>query len=466
MAAAQQRPDEALGKRMAEEAWCFTKRICYIPLDTATLSACPMNTGFHIRSKRESKSRSCFLLSLLLCYRLTISAQSTFWLSTSGPFQGGVVNTLQAFDTTAYAGTDIGGVFARAESDTVWRQLNNGLYNVYIRSLAIDSNGVLYVGTQGGGVFRSSDGGQRWHPTSLTALWTIRTLVVHAPYILAGTSGGGVFKSTDAGTTWFASHAGLADPYVRSLAVSPNGTLIAGTAFAGIFRSTDSGSSWQSVGINTQYEFRAVASRHDGVFFAGGYGSGMFRSTDDGQTWIAINEGLTNRTIEWIAPNRSGNVYVATRGGGVFCSSNNGAQWHPTNDGLGDWDVRSLAVRSDDVLLAGTASAGVFMSRHATSVPDDRSTKHPSMFELAPCYPNPFSSVTTIRYTNRSIAPMSMTFRVFDTLGREVALLAQGEQAPGVHHLSFVPEHLAAGIYYGVLSSGNRSLVQRMMVIR
>ncbi|MER3523461.1 MAG: hypothetical protein C4326_05175 [Ignavibacteria bacterium] len=425
-----------------------------------------MHHGVHILLKMESRSRLFFLLNLLLGLRLTLSAQSTFWLSTSGPSHAGAVNALQAFNTTAFAGTDIGGVFARSDGDTAWRPLKNGLHNIYIRSLAIDSNGVLYAGTQGGGVFRSSDGGESWHTTALTTLWTIRTLVAHAGYILAGTSGGGVFKSTDAGATWFAAHAGLADPYVRSLAVSPKGTLIAGTAFAGMFRSTDSGSSWQSVGITTQYEVRALASRNDGVFFAGGYGSGMFRSSDDGQTWIAVNEGLTNGTIEWITSNRSGKVYVATRGGGVFSSSNNGAQWHSINNGLGEWDVRSLAVRSDDVLLAGTASAGVFMSSHPTSVVDDRSSTRPTTFELAPCFPNPFNAVTTIRYTIRSTAPMSMTFRVFDALGREVALLVRGEQAPGTYGISFVPQHLAGGIYYGVLSSGNRSIVQRMMVIR
>ncbi len=60
--------------------------------------------------------------------------------------------------------------------------------------------------------------------------------------LYAGTYGGGVFKSTDSGATWAAANTGLTNWVVQALAVDPTAaTLYAGTGGDGVFKSTDSG---------------------------------------------------------------------------------------------------------------------------------------------------------------------------------------------------------------------------------
>jgi hypothetical protein len=62
----------------------------------------------------------------------------------------------------------------------------------------------------------------------------------HSNILYAGTAGGGVFKSSDGGANWSWFNDGLANLDVRVLAVAPGSrhTLYAGTA-GGVFRIID-----------------------------------------------------------------------------------------------------------------------------------------------------------------------------------------------------------------------------------
>src|SRR6266849_2940626 len=119
-----------------------------------------------------------------------------------------------------------------------------------IQALAIDPQtpNTLYAGTQGGGVFKSTDGGVNWNSTNLTNV-IISALAIspQAPTILyAGTISSGARISADGGKTWTST--GLTVVGVVSLAIDPKAptTLYAGTQGGGVFKSTDGGASWSS----------------------------------------------------------------------------------------------------------------------------------------------------------------------------------------------------------------------------
>ena len=61
-------------------------------------------------------------------------------------------------------------------------------------------------------------------------------------YIFAGTEGAGVYRSSNNGSTWEPVCSGLKDNVVSALLVNGN-TIFAGTGFAAIFKSTDYGNS-------------------------------------------------------------------------------------------------------------------------------------------------------------------------------------------------------------------------------
>src|SRR6266542_3100797 len=93
------------------------------------------------------------------------SAGVNAWTS-SGP-DGGIVNAL-AVDpvtpATVYAGTNGGGVFKSGNGGGSWAAVNAGLTNLNVSALTIDpaTPATVYAGTDGGGVFKSVNGGGSW----------------------------------------------------------------------------------------------------------------------------------------------------------------------------------------------------------------------------------------------------------------------------------------------------------------
>ena len=69
----------------------------------------------------------------------------------------------------------------------------------------------------------------------------------------------------------------------------------------------------------------------------------------------------------------------------------------------------------------------------------------PAEFRLEQNYPNPFNPVTTIRFS--IVDPQFTILKVFDLLGREVAVLANGHYPAGSHTVTFDAAGLAGGIY-------------------
>jgi hypothetical protein len=92
----------------------------------------------------------------------------------------------------------------------------------------------------------------------------------------------------------------------------------------------------------------------------------------------------------------------------------------------------------------------------------------PLVFGLAPAYPNPFSSRTTLSYSLPASA--RVTLEVFDLLGRRVGTLIDEPQSPGRYEVPFdvtdLGEHLADGVYIGRLTADDRSATVRMTLIR
>jgi hypothetical protein len=82
-------------------------------------------------------------------------------------------------------------------------------------------------------------------------------------------------------------------------------------------------------------------------------------------------------------------------------------------------------------------------------------------YVLAQNYPNPFNPSTTIQFS--IVNPQFIILKVYDLLGREVAVLANERMDAGAHEVRFDAAGLAGGVYYYRLQAGDfiqtRSLV-------
>jgi len=220
-----------------------------------------------------------------------------------------------------------------------------------IRSLAIDPQNpsILYAGTNGNGVFKSTNGGHAWFNTALMDA-DIRVLAINPQEpstLYAGTQGKGVFKSTDGGISWTAVNAGLINTDVEALVIDPQNprVLYVGTS-GGVYKSIDSGTTWLQAnnGLTTTAILAlAIDPQNTNILYAGTNGGGIFETTDGGMNWSPINNGLTSTIVLSLAidPQDSNIVYAGTVDG-VFKSTNGGGNW--MNSGLANTVVIALMV--------------------------------------------------------------------------------------------------------------------------
>ncbi len=85
-------------------------------------------------------------------------------------------------------------------------------------------------------------------------------------------------------------------------------------------------------------------------------------------------------------------------------------------------------------------------------------------FTLEQNYPNPFGSLTTIRFNVPEASEVQL--HVYNVLGQRVATLADGVVEAGSHTLRFDGNAFASGVYFYVLEAQDVSLVKRMVVVR
>jgi serine protease AprX len=87
-----------------------------------------------------------------------------------------------------------------------------------------------------------------------------------------------------------------------------------------------------------------------------------------------------------------------------------------------------------------------------------------SGFALEQNAPNPVAGPTAIHFSLPSTTAARLA--VYDAMGREVAVLAEGTLEAGAHAATWDASGLAAGVYVYRLTAGDRTAVRRMVVVR
>ncbi len=92
-------------------------------------------------------------------------------------------------------------------------------------------------------------------------------------------------------------------------------------------------------------------------------------------------------------------------------------------------------------------------------------SKTQNIGEFLEAFPNPFNSSISIRFELAALAKVQL--KIFDLLGREVALLAQEVFQPGFHLVPWVPNNqLASGIYVCKLDIQDRVLTTKILYLK
>lgn len=90
----------------------------------------------------------------------------------------------------------------------------------------------------------------------------------------------------------------------------------------------------------------------------------------------------------------------------------------------------------------------------------------PGELSLEQNFPNPFNPTTDIRFTIPAGAIHETSLRVYDILGREVAVLVNERKNPGTYTVAFDAGGLASGVYFYRLTAGSFDQTRRMLLLR
>ncbi|MGB2869767.1 MAG: T9SS type A sorting domain-containing protein [Bacteroidota bacterium] len=126
-----------------------------------------------------------------------------------------------------------------------------------------------------------------------------------------------------------------------------------------------------------------------------------------------------------------------------------------------------------DNLVSGSAIMGGVMQgdpayligwRVQTATSISRHGDLPQKFELMQNFPNPFNPSTVISFQVPVAGNVSL--KVFDLLGREVAMLENEEKAAGKYSVNWKASGLPTGVYFYRITAGNFVETKRMMLIK
>jgi photosystem II stability/assembly factor-like uncharacterized protein len=244
------------------------------------------------------------------------------------------------------------------------------------RITAIDGSAAdgktIYVGTAGGGVWKTTSAGASFKPVFDKYCQSIGAVAIdqkNPSTVFVGTGesnmrntvsvGNGLYMTNDGGDNW--KKVGLdSTEHIAKIVIDPKnskniyvaapGPLWSDSKNRGLYKSEDGGKSWNKIlYINEKagcadvavdpenpeivyastWEFR----RYPYAFNSGGSGSGMWKSTDGGKTWKELNNGLPakpfGRIAFALAPSAPQNMLaiVESSATGLYISADGGESW-------------------------------------------------------------------------------------------------------------------------------------------
>jgi len=185
-------------------------------------------------------------------------------------------------------------------------------------------------------------------------------------------------------------------------------------------------------------------------------------SRDGGETFNPISHPSGEMQTFAVHPSYAGRLVAGTTEG-FFHSYDHGEHWlaieAPDSPSPG-----ALSIGVDGTLYMLDPSEGIWIGEGFLDVDEQSNSDLPINYELPPAYPNPFNPSLAIPFAVPERARVSL--RIYNVLGREVATLINRDVTPGFHTVHWDASNLSSGIYFVNMSSGNKDMVQKVMLLR
>lgn len=250
-------------------------------------------------------------------------------------------------------------VVASFDGGTTWEIRSTGLptgkpYNALtiVDNTVYMAGGQLF-GSQNLGVYKSADYGLSWQNISASFPNKVTNEIVYNPfdhnYLYAGSEGDGVYISSDGGTTWIYNTQGDGDKAaVRKIVVHPGDPMqiYSGMLSLAVGKSNNGGNSWafSNYGIATLLINQIEVDTYEPQTFLASFeaenSGGCFLTSDGGLTWELVS-GLPGTRFSAVDIASDGTMYAWSNGPssiaqeGLYKSTDGGLNWTNTGPNIG-----------------------------------------------------------------------------------------------------------------------------------
>ncbi|MFV0531439.1 MAG: T9SS type A sorting domain-containing protein [Flavobacteriales bacterium] len=266
--------------------------------------------------------------------------------------------------------TKAGLIKRAASSNIVWKERGPANIPGRMRSIAIHptNKNLWYIGSVGGGVWKTEDGGATFTNLTDGKVPSIATSYVvfsdaNTNTIYAGTgesyfntdaiSGIGIIKSTDEGQTWTYLTNTLMMGSISRIAIDPsNENIVVVASGTGLYKTTDGGVTWITKKSSNFNDLKAAPGNFNMMYVYDTTNKIIIKSTDAGETWTTVYSADTlpdfNRIELVVSPSNPNKVY-----GSVYTSKDD--ELIMTEDGGNNWSkvMEANGITSYNKFLGG-----------------------------------------------------------------------------------------------------------------
>ncbi|MBS1494804.1 MAG: T9SS type A sorting domain-containing protein [Bacteroidetes bacterium] len=371
-----------------------------------------------------------------------------------------------------------GGLFKTTNSGINWVR-HDFINNNFSTAEFLNKYKGLSVGSNIASLIRTSDGGLSWD-SIYTFPNTIRFIKFKDSNTVFVCCNESIYKSSNGGNSWnlvlnafyvgSKNHSIIFTDSLVGYMASPSEIFIPFSTYQTIvYKTIDGGNSWSNISYLSNIYFSQMKFINENTGFASTLYSGILKTTNSGVNWFPIY--YNSQQFNFIEIVQYNKIYIPG-----FASPDGGINWYAQNLNT----INPIYFKSAQFINNNTGfivGGGPNMSNHFAFIFKTTdgggitgityiNSNVSDHFSLSQNYPNPFNPSTVILY-QLSVAGFT-TLKVFDLLGKEVAMLVNQKQNAGSYAVDFNSSefNLPSGIYFYTLNAGEFKETKKMILIK
>lgn len=368
-------------------------------------------------------------------------------------------------------------ILVTSNGGSAWQTANiNGTYISHLVFAPNSDTGYCYFSYMNSVLYRTTNKGATWSAVGTGITSRVYKFVFTDGQVGYAATYDGLYKTTDAGAHWnrnpYFPSSSAADVFDVCFSSKQKGFLLAhptGSTQATLHVTSDAGASW-----DTLYQTGSLTVNN--IYFSDeaiGYmidGNELFRTDNGGANWQIQHQAAANVSLRAIGFNQAGIGLVAgykegsNRGVYLLETIDNGLQWTEVSTATIDSGYAPLEVQVlSEKAYVNTGNAIYSLAMQHTGM-NGGPTSLPEHFVLSQNFPNPFNPVTRINFSVTQSTWVKL--RVFDSAGKEIAILVNGVKMAGEHSVDFNALKLPSGMYFYTMQAGDFTETKKMILVK